>query len=178
MKKMAINSCFFLVLSVIFLQTGCKQQEEAEIPEGKLTKQSDCKQFASVLKSNFAPANEQECILYYYTGNTLYITHQNTAFNCCPGKIMASITVNDHVITIKEREQEAGCHCMCLYDLELEVSNLAQGTYRIIVDVPYLGGQPAMDFSCDLEEKSNGEYCADRNGYPWKVAGEKKLFEY
>jgi hypothetical protein len=171
MKKMVLNLWLVSALLLFILHTGCSHQEEG-IPEGKLTKQSDCKLFAFGLKSSFAPANEKECIHYRYSGNTLYLTHQNTAFNCCPGKIMTTITVSDQIITIKEREQAAGCQCMCLYDLEMEISNLPPGTYRIITDVPYLDGQSPLNFSCDLEENSTGEYCADRKGYPWEAAGE------
>ncbi|HUU06286.1 MAG TPA: hypothetical protein VMZ49_10485 [Patescibacteria group bacterium] len=171
MNKMAVHGWILTVLLFVVLHSGCNQQQE-EIPQGKLTNQSGCKKFAAGLASSIVPANEQECIRYRYSENTLYLSHQNTAFNCCPGKIMTAITVSNHTITIREIEQEAGCHCMCLFDLEMEICNLPRGTYRIMVNAPYLGGQTALDFICDLELKSAGEYCLDRNGYPWETAGE------
>ena len=165
MKKMAMSGLILSMLFSIVLQGGCRQQ--AGTPEGELTGQSECKVFLA----GIVPQDEPECMHYRYADNTLHLSQRNGAFNCCPGKISAAIAVNDHTITIKETEQEAGCHCLCLYDLELEIHNLPPGAYRIIVDEPYLNNEPALDFVCDLEQQSEGDFCLNRDSYPWAIAG-------
>lgn len=173
MKKTAIHVLVLAMFFSIALQIGCKRQQE-DAAQGRLTSQSGCKIFIMQSAPNIWPPDEDECLHYRYSGNILYLAQQNAAFNCCPGKIMAAIAVNDRFITIKETEQKAGCKCTCLYDLELEIINLEPGTYRIAIDEPYLGNQPQLDYVCTLEEGSAGDYCLDRSGSPWQAAGKAR----
>jgi hypothetical protein len=170
MKKTIARACLFSVLLFVALQGGCRRQQ-SETPAGRLTGRSDCKVFIAGPAPAIIPPDEDECIHYRYSGNTLVLAQRNAAFNCCPGEITAAITVNGHVITIRETEQEAGCSCLCLYDLEMEISGLAPGVYRIQVEEPYLGGQAPLDIIVDLEQEGEGEHCLDRDGYPWETAG-------
>jgi len=169
MKKTAIPILVLAVFFLICLQSGCKHhQEEAQ---GRLTSQSGCKIFIAQSVAAIWPPDEEECLHYRFAANVLHLEQQNAAFNCCPGKITAVIAVNDRVITVREKEQEAGCGCTCLYDLELEIVNLEPGAYRIVIDEPYLGGQPPLDCAIALEEGSRGDCCLDRSGIPWQAAG-------
>jgi hypothetical protein len=169
MNKITLYLWLPSVFLIIFISTVSSCKNVAGEPTGRLTRQSSCKQFPAGPATAFVPANDQECIHYRYSGDTLYISHLNTAFNCCPGEISISVTVSDHTITIRESEKTAGCHCMCLFDLEMEINELPIGIYRIALAAPYVGDQPNADFICDLARKPEGDYCVDRNGYPWAL---------
>ena len=111
----------------------------------------------------------QACIVYRYTsGGILEITHINAGFNCCPGKIMASVQIHDNVIVITEYEEEAACGCDCLFDVDMDIRNLAEGIYMLQIVEPYIGTRnEPFNFEITLSPGTQGTYCLDRTGYPW-----------
>jgi hypothetical protein len=48
---------------------------------------------------------DQDCMVYQYDGEGIVLLrHVNTGFNCCPGELLADITIQDNVIIIEEDE--------------------------------------------------------------------------
>ena len=114
-----------------------------------------------------------DCVEYVYDGAaTLSLTHINAGFNCCPTRITAEVSLADNVITITEGEtfEEGGpCLCLCLFDVEMVVSNLSPGQYTIYVAELYLqNGDTPLEFGVDLSGATSGSYCVERAYYPWE----------
>jgi hypothetical protein len=98
------------------------------------------------------------------------LKHINAGFNCCPGDITAEIEFKGNLIIITESEQEQGCHCLCLFDLDYEVTNLSPGRYTIRVAEPYVEeNDQVLEFTLELFSATSGNYCLERNNYPWII---------
>jgi hypothetical protein len=130
---------------------------------GKLTNYTDCKK-----SKEDSPPSDKDCIKYDYDGNKiLLLKHVNAGFNCCPA-ITANINVTGNVITIEEIEISGYCDCLCLYDLNYEISNLDSGEYLITVNEPYIHeDEEILQFTVNLSSSNSGSYCVDRYHYPW-----------
>ena len=66
-------------------------------------------------------------------GTTLNVVHRNATYNCCPDDIAFIVAVGGDVITITETEilTAGGCDCLCCYDTEATVVDLASGEYTV-----------------------------------------------
>jgi hypothetical protein len=175
---MNLKRMLFGILCVMFcvgLVTigGCKKSTEAQlIPAGVLLESNGCKQFlsnASGPLDEYAPGQHDDCIEYQYNGtNTLVLRHISAGFNCCPGEITAEIDFNNSLITITEREELQDCRCLCLFDLDYQVVNLAPGVYTIRIIEPYVeGSDQVLELTLNLLAATSGTHCLQRNYYPW-----------
>jgi hypothetical protein len=137
---------------------------------GRITHTSGCKTYSLTRDTHGTPP-DQDCIVYDYDGqNTLSVTHVNAGFNCCP-IIQANISVSGDTIMINEGEtygEWGPCACLCLFDVDYEVINIPPGTYTIIVnELCVFEGDDPLEFTIDLTEAPQGNYCAFRDHYPW-----------
>jgi hypothetical protein len=152
---------------------GCKKSEEIQVdPTGALLQYDGCKEFQG--NNNMSQAlvsNTSDCLQYQYDGqNTLTLKHINAGFNCCPGDITAEIEFNGNLITITEGEQEQGCRCLCLFDLDYKVINLSPGRYTIRITEPYIDeNDQVLECPLELFSATSGSYCLERNDYPWII---------
>jgi hypothetical protein len=152
---------------------GCKKSADAQLfPAGALLESNGCKQFLAGTAGQldgYVPGQHDDCIEYQYNGtNTLVLRHINAGFNCCPGEITAEIDFNNSLITISEREQEQGCKCLCLFDLDYELINLAPGVYTLrIIELYVEGGDQELELTLELLSATSGTFCLQRNYYPW-----------
>jgi len=140
-------------------------------PMGDLTGYEGCKEFLKGSSSDSIPP-DQDCMEYQYDGQgVLLLKHINTGFNCCPDELFADITIEDNVITIVEDEflEGGGCDCICLFDVDYQISNLPPGEYTIKVYGMYLLGADILEFTVDLASSPSGTYCVDRDHYPWGI---------
>ena len=65
-------------------------------------------------------------------GNTLHILHANATYNCCPDDIVISLIVEGDVLYLSEEEiLTEPCWCICCYDVEGTVVDLAPGEYTV-----------------------------------------------
>lgn len=164
------------LVTCIFLLAigGCKKDNSANlIPVATLLQHTDCKLFQNNTASSgpsFAPGPADDCIHYQYNGtDTLTFTHINAAFNCCPEEITAAIDIDGNQIIINEQEKKASCHCLCLYDLDYKIENLSPGCYSFRIIEPYIdSNDQILEFTLDLNETTNGDFCLPRNRYPWQ----------
>jgi hypothetical protein len=117
------------------------------------------------------PPSDQDCLEYRYgSSGVLYLSHLNAGFNCCPTELLADISIQGNIITIREEEDlsNGGCACLCLFDLEYEITGLSPGEYQINVVEPYLpGGDQELTLTVELSSGTDDIYCVDRSNYPW-----------
>ena len=65
-------------------------------------------------------------------GSTLHVLHTNATYNCCPDDIVISAVITDGVILLTEEEiLTGGCYCICCFDVEATIVNLAPGSYTV-----------------------------------------------
>ena len=163
-----------LIGILIFTFGGCEKNVNTPEtqPVGALTGYEGCKTFATTTgpESNLQNSTK-ECIEYTYDGeSTLILKHINAGFNCCPGKIEATISVSDSMILIEGREEEQGCLCQCLFDLQYEIFELTPGEYTIAITGPYVQDtDERLLFHVRLYDPSSGTFCVNRTHYPWAV---------
>jgi hypothetical protein len=141
-------------------------------PTGILLGYGECKEFQTETFTDGTPP-DQDCIEYLYDGSgVLLLGHVNAGFNCCPDEILADITIEGNAITIEESEslESGGCDCLCLFDVDYQVSNLPPGEYTIVVNELYLmEGDEILQFTVDLVSTPSGSHCVQRDHYPWGI---------
>jgi hypothetical protein len=152
---------------------------EYDPPTGTLLSYSGCKSEELISASTDSKVTnseeityEQECVHYEYDGKTLYFTHVNGLFNCCPGTISADIAIVDNTITIIEDSSDSECWCYCLFDIDYMVQNLERDIYTIKIGDSdnmklLIECGEDMEFEIDLTTSHNGSYCASRDGNIW-----------
>jgi len=66
-------------------------------------------------------------------GSTLHVLHRNATYNCCPADIVISLVVEGNVLRLTEEEILGGeaCTCLCCYNVEATVVDLAAGVYMV-----------------------------------------------
>ncbi len=159
-----------LLISVLLFTYNCKQNSSYE-PIGELISHSDC--LNSTTSDNnavFSDDNESayEIIKYKYVDKTLYITHMNSCFNCCPGDIVSVISVENENIIIMEDEKKAQCSCLCLYNINYAIHNLEKKDYTLIISSKYIPeNDNKLICHINLIEEPTGIIKFKRNTYPW-----------
>jgi hypothetical protein len=169
-----MNSYFkyfgIIALTVVVCLAGCKTKA-GETPDVvvSLMGYDGCKLMPEAGMDGLRQIPMQECLEYDYDGRgTLVLKHVNSGFNCCPGELTADVTVIGKRIRIFEKEKEAGCHCLCLYDLDYRIENVAGGVYLVAFVCPYVEAHEEMlEVELDLSGPGNGRICVDREHYPW-----------
>ena len=161
--------CVFV--SVVLLGVSCKNSPGNQLlPSGVLIEYQGCKEWTTGIETGTDAAKNQDCIEYVYDGQSLILKHVNAGFNCCPGEILADIDIVGNLITITENEQEAGCFCLCLFDLDFEIINLQPGDYTIRVNELYIqDGDDVLEFTLQLVSGTTGVFCLKRSYYPWDL---------
>ncbi|MHC1705489.1 MAG: hypothetical protein AB9846_16435 [Tenuifilaceae bacterium] len=161
-----------LIIIALFLgmvQTHCERDVNNSSVTGQLVSNTICKNQMLTKNQNSFVENNQSCIRYVYVESTqtLRITHENSGFNCCPGELSVNIKIDGNTITIEELEELPECHCLCLYDLEIEVYNVKPLQYLLIIQEPYIGENEPLSFIIDINDNPTGAFCVTRNNYPW-----------
>ena len=131
---------------------------------------SICKSFEKGYETDTIPS-DMDCIEYSYDGQSiLALSHKNAAFNCCPIEFLADMSISGDTITITESEvlEGSGCFCICLFNFDYHIVDLAPGSYTIRIVEPYVGPeQEQLEFTIDLIENPSGISCVQRIYYPW-----------
>lgn len=74
---------------------------------------------------------EDDEIVLTVTGSTLDLVHYDAEYNCCPGDLVVSLTIEGDVLHFWEEELAQDCLCVCCYDIGATVLNLAPGAYTV-----------------------------------------------
>jgi len=158
------------ISDITFLVSYCygSGAEPLPCPGVVILSADDCKSFSETALEDIKP--NQDCIEYSYDGeSTLHLKHINTGFNCCP-RIKKNVRVEGNVIIIEEIEIEGLCDCLCLFDLDYDVTNITPGEYIITVEEPLVQkGDVTLEFAVNLTTNPTGIFCVERNYYPWGV---------
>lgn len=159
------------VVIMIFLLGACINDNENisnQLLKIKSSSDKKCKKFASVVKTGEVVAANRTCVEYQYNNNVLNLKHINAGFNCEPSELFATVKLVADTIVIEEHEASNGAKCLCLYDLDLEVSQLSLGEYVVKFVELYAEKQEQLLFKIDLLKATTGSFCVKRNVYPWK----------
>ncbi len=165
---------FAVLLALPPLDLGCASGSDPSPspagadPAGIVVDASDCGGFPAGRRT-LAATDSQDCLEYDYDGaGTLALRHVNAGLNCCPGTIAVEIAVAGGVITLDERGNASGCHCNCLFDIDLEIRDLPPGAYAVRVLEQLLEpGDAPLEFELILTGATEGSYCVERTHYPW-----------
>lgn len=157
-----------LILLSFILLIRCEEEKVDKPVFGNLVSNTICKNLYFYSEKSTTDRNIS-CIRYLYvlSTRTLRITHENAGFNCCPGNLSAKVTVEGNTITIAEEEEIAGCNCLCLYDLEIELYNVNPELYLIKIEELYINDHEPLLGSIDLGDSTTGSFCVTREFYPW-----------
>jgi hypothetical protein len=178
MKRLIISAtCLFAALFIISLIPACTENDLSGPPNhhenqaGKLVSYTDCKLSQNAQRSGGA-VPIMDCAEYHLQDGALLLKHVNAGFNCCPGDISADITVRNDTVTIVERERDALCRCLCLYDLNYRFDDLEPRVYTFIFVEPYTtDADEPLKFTVDLSGSPSDTFCVDRHNYPWDTGG-------
>ncbi len=157
-----------LAFSTFYIGCGEDNVSSKVEPVGEFITNSECGGFVTV-KNMLNLTNNQSGIYYQYDGSgKLKFQHVNAGFNCCP-VLGTDFSFNNDTIIITEKESGDMCHCLCLYDIECEINNLAPGTYYVkIVELYLSDGDELLEFEITLESSSSsGNFVVSRTNYPW-----------
>ncbi len=156
---------------ITFLFWACINENEnvSDQPiEIKSSSNKECKDFANTSKVKNILAPNQTCIEYDYSNGILNLKHINTGFNCEPGELFATVKTSGDTIIIEEYETSSSVKCLCLFDLDMDLSGTSAKIYQVKIIEPYLGEQQPLKFKVDLKTAPSGSYCVKRNKYPWR----------
>jgi len=64
-------------------------------------------------------------------GSTITVYHDNAYYNCCPSSFYHAVTLEGSLILIHELEIDPQCLCLCCFNLNTVVEDVAPGTYQI-----------------------------------------------
>jgi hypothetical protein len=158
-----------LFLAVTVMYSGCRKEQPPEKPlHSWIVKHSDCKAFPP---DSAIELSNKSCVEYIYNDSEkeLFLRHLSAGFNCCPGNLYYVAEYSGDTLVIQAFESEAGCFCLCLYDLDIRVTGVDKYTTYIKIIEPYSHDQDKLYFKVNFSVESMGEYCADRTQYPWGV---------
>jgi hypothetical protein len=149
---------YFLVAGLFAsVLLACSSKEEGEKSEIKLEAAdlSDC------LNNKSATLDSDtiyEKIIIEAIGDNHYkMSHENTTFNCCLSEgVDVTVTCSADTIFFSEKEAVPGiCDCICRYNLDVEVSGVADGSYVLYMEkegVSYFAVQVEMDKNTYIEK--------------------------
>ncbi|MBN2610387.1 MAG: hypothetical protein JXB00_02420 [Bacteroidales bacterium] len=158
-----------LVLPLLFCVIACENENQINQDfSGKLVTHSSCKYNKSTLEEPNIP-DTVSCVQYAYdaTSGKLNIKHINAGFNCCPEKLSCTFSLVGDTVTIEEAEEDGFCDCLCLYDLDIEVTGIGAKGYVLKFVEPYWRDQEPLVFNINLAAQSSGSHCMIRKKYPW-----------
>jgi len=134
---------------------------------------SGCKNEQNIKAIDYSLFSGFECMVWSYDGTgSLELQHINAVFNCCPDETLGmtgTVAYADTVFTLTESDNGGLCNCVCPYDMNYTLSDVAPGTYTVVVN-PF-DNPVAMDLTAAAE----GWFCVDRlvNSMTAGTAGER-----
>lgn len=169
MKSKKIFVLFIMATLVISYSCEKGDQTVAGL-SGKLTAHTGCKAFKSTGLESVTP-DTLSCVEYAFNeaDTKLIIKHINAGFNCCPESLYCDIGLKSDTIYIHEHEKDGLCDCLCLFDLDIEITGVEAKKYQVVFTEPYALDQAELEFEADLKQNPTGLVCIVRKMYPWGV---------
>ncbi len=159
----------FVSLSCILFFASCQEDEIGTRLNSKLLTDKICKNMYVYMTDSMDYSDTISRITYYYNDTTklLRLLHENAGFNCCPTDLYCKVNLQNDTLYIQELEYKAMCDCNCLYDLEIQISNLTAKKYYLKFIEPYIHNETELSFEVDLTHHKNGSFSVVRKNYPW-----------
>ncbi len=80
------------------------------------------------------PGCGEDEIIARVEGNSIFVTHMNATYNCCPDDIDVKLSSQGSILRLDEKEiLTTPCDCMCCYNIYTEIAGLTPGEYTIEV---------------------------------------------
>ena len=78
------------------------------------------------------PCSGDDQIVLTVEPGTLHVLHRNATYNCCPDDIVISLSIEGSLLRLTEEEiLTMPCPCVCCYEVDATVVDLAPGTYTV-----------------------------------------------
>lgn len=150
--------------------SSCEDKKSQVTLNGGLVNHSECKSSKSAMVLSDVP-DSVSCVNFIYDedGKTLFLSHLNAGFNCCPESLYCRIEQKNDTIIIEEFEKSSLCSCNCLFDLDYELTGVEKQIYVIQMIEPYANNQNHLMFEIDLSHVNDGSFCVTRKQYPWGI---------
>lgn len=105
---------------------------------------------------------------YDTVAGALLLRHSNAALRNNGQNVSIRIRIEENIITVIEKQREAGDGPLDLYDVEFIITDLPVRAYRVVVIEPYVQKeQRPLSFRLDLVENLTGAVSAERTQPPW-----------
>jgi len=166
------TSLFSVLLLITLSFIGCENEtvtSKQSAIKGELVFNSSCKKEGIILYDSVSISDTLSCVYYSFdkAKMKLNIKHANSVFNCCPELLYCEFSLQGDTIFIKEKEAASLCDCMCINDLDMEITGIEQKKYILKFEEPYISENERISFEIDLNKKIIGEYCVIRKFYPY-----------
>ncbi len=160
-----------LILSLLlgFLLLSCEQEKEEpktnEI-EGELVSHTKC---GTAKQKSITNTPKKPRIDYSFNSKeqTLKLKHFAAAVNCCYEELNCVVKREDNTIIIEENELMSSCNCLCVVDLEIEITGVQKQKYTLKFLEKYAKPDDTLIFEIDLNAQEQGSHEIDRSYYPW-----------
>lgn len=159
------NRTLILVFAIFF--NSCEKDQKQINLKSNINIIAGCNYYSTTSIHNIPPTVSSVSYEYNESTRKLKLTHYNAGFNCCPGVLSCESLLEGNTIKILEKEEGDGCHCLCLYDIEIEVNNIDETEYKIEINEPYSDSNDALNAIINLKSNPTGEFHVTRNYYPW-----------
>lgn len=138
MKNLLTLKTFLPLLFIIFLlplnATNIFASDEPYIKEYSNSGCLSNSHVDSLESSEEYPGCEDEGISARVEGTSIYVTHFNATYNCCPDDIKVTLFGGVKRLMLNEEEiLTIPCKCLCCYNVETEVAGVEPGKYTVIV---------------------------------------------
>ncbi len=109
-------------------------------------------------------------IEWTFSNGIFAIKHFNAGFNCCFDRIEIDLAVHEKFITIHETDINPNCYCLCVRDIDYNISEIPTGSYTVRILTPYLPmNDDPIYFQVELKKGGAGSVSFERTAYPWVI---------
>jgi hypothetical protein len=119
------------IFAADFGRTDCPGS--LKIPYIKGYSNSGCLDMSYGVPEEYPGCGEDE-IIARVEENSIFVTHKNATYNCCPDDIEVILSSQGNIVTLHEKEiLTTPCYCLCCYNIYTEIAGLVPGEYTIVV---------------------------------------------
>jgi hypothetical protein len=86
----------------------------------------------SASRDEYPFCQDDETVTFTVDGDSVHVLHESATYNCCAFYIAVDLDIAGDIITLTEYEVVGEpCPCMCCFDVEACVGDLAPGSYQL-----------------------------------------------
>jgi hypothetical protein len=89
-------------------------------------------QYEGCLRDEDLPCPDPDAFILTVEGSTLHVLHESATYNCCLDEITITLSIEGDILKLTEEEiVTLGCWCICCYEAEATIVDLAPGIYTV-----------------------------------------------